>query len=131
MSPIIAARDDQTLVDGLVVLIELGDSAPKLFRPVLPNVLTVMVSIAKDKSFDDRTRQTALELLLTLSEAAPPMIRKLPNFAQEIIPVAMEMITDIEDDESWYTTEDVSRIVEETDGYKTKVLIYMVVAGGG
>lgn len=67
-----------------------------------------MVNIAKDKSFDDRTRQTALELLLTLSEAAPPMIRKLPNFAQEIIPVAMEMITDIEDDETWYTTEDVS-----------------------
>lgn len=89
-------------------MIELGDSAPKLFRPVLPNVLTVMVSISKDKSFEDRTRQTALELLLTLSEAAPPMIRKLPNFAQEVIPVAMEMITDIDDDESWYTTDDVS-----------------------
>lgn len=108
MAPIIAARDDQTLVDGLVVLIELADSSPKLFRPLLTEVLSVMVTIAKDKSFDDRTRQTALELLLTLSEAAPPMIRKLPNFAQEIIPVAMEMITDIEDDESWYTTEDVS-----------------------
>lgn len=108
LSPIIAARDDQTLVDGLVVLIELADASPKLFRPVLPNVLTVMVSVAKDKSFDDRTRQTALELLLTISEAAPPMVRKLPNFASEIIPVAIEMITDIDDDESWYTTEDVS-----------------------
>lgn len=91
------------------MLIELGDNCPKLFRAVLPNVLSVMVSIAKDKSFDDRTRQTALELLLTLSEAAPPMARKIPNFASEIIPVAMEMITDIEDEESWYTTEDVSR----------------------
>jgi len=110
LSPVIAARDDQVLVDGLVVLIELGDNCPKLFRAVLPNVLTVMVSIAKDKSFDDRTRQTALELLLTLSEAAPPMARKIPNFASEIIPVAMEMITDIEDDESWYTTEDVSSL---------------------
>jgi hypothetical protein len=88
-------------------LIELGDACPKLYRPVFANVLTVMVSIAKDKSFDDRTRQTALELLLTLSEAAPPMARKTPNFASEIIPVAMEMITDIEDDESWYTTDDV------------------------
>ena len=89
-------------------MIELGDNAPKLFRPVFPNVLTVMVSVAKDKSFDDRTRQTALELLLTLSEAAPPMARKLPNFATEVIPVAMEMITDMEDDESWYTTDEVS-----------------------
>ncbi|KAI9303801.1 armadillo-type protein [Cunninghamella echinulata] len=107
LSPIIAARDDQTLVDGLVVLIDLGDNAPRLFRPVLSNVLTVMVTIAKDKSFEDRTRQTALELLLTLCEAAAGMCRKTPNFANEIIPVAMEMITDIEDDETWYTTEDL------------------------
>lgn len=70
-----------------------------------------MVSIAKDKSFDDRARHTALELLLTLSEAAPPMARKTPNFATEIIPVAMEMITDIDDDESWYTTDDVSTVL--------------------
>lgn len=67
-----------------------------------------MVTIAKDKSFDDRTRQTALELLLTLSESAPAMVRKVPNFASEVIPVAMEMITDIDDDESWYTALDVS-----------------------
>ncbi|KAG2213565.1 hypothetical protein INT46_002271 [Mucor plumbeus] len=118
LSPVIASRDDQTLVDGLVVLIELGDACPKLYRPVFANVLTVMVSIAKDKSFDDRTRQTALELLLTLSEAAPPMARKTPNFASEIIPVAMEMITDIEDDESWYTTDDL----EEDDNEENYVM---------
>ncbi|ORX52437.1 ARM repeat-containing protein, partial [Hesseltinella vesiculosa] len=107
LSPVISARDDQTLVDGLVVLIDLADNAPRLFRPVLPNVLTVMVSVAKDKSFEDRTRQTALELLLTISESAAGMCRKTPNFANEIIPVAMEMITDIEDDETWYTTDDL------------------------
>ena len=101
LTPVISNRDDQTLVDGLVVLIELADNAPRLFKPVLPNLLTVMVTIAKDKAFEDRTRQTALELLLTLSEAAPAMVRKLPNFAAEVIPVAMEMVTDIEDDEAW------------------------------
>ncbi|KAI9024505.1 hypothetical protein CLU79DRAFT_834266 [Phycomyces nitens] len=108
LSPIIAARDDHTLVEGLIVLIELADNCPRLFRPVLANILTVMVGIAKDKSFEDRTRQTALELLLTLAEAAPGMVRKVPNFASEIIPVAMEMTTDIEDDEDWYTTEDLT-----------------------
>ncbi|KAI7854692.1 armadillo-type protein, partial [Circinella umbellata] len=107
LTPVISNRDDQTLVDGLVVLIELADNAPRLFKPVLPNLLTVMVTIAKDKAFEDRTRQTALELLLTLSEAAPAMVRKLPNFAAEVIPVAMEMVTDIEDDEAWYTTDDL------------------------
>lgn len=102
------------------MLIDLGDNAPRLFRPVLSNVLTVMVTIAKDKSFEDRTRQTALELLLTLCEAAAGMCRKTPNFANEIIPVAMEMITDIEDDETWYTTEDVS------DYYKLYIKIISI-----
>ncbi|ORZ24178.1 armadillo-type protein, partial [Absidia repens] len=118
LSPIIAARDDQTLVDGLVVLIDLADNVAKLFRAVLPNVLSVMVSIAKDKSFEDRTRQTALELLLTLCESAPGMCRKIPNFANEIIPVAMEMITDIEDDAQWYTTDDVSDRIDR--GYDSE-----------
>ncbi|KAI9481685.1 MAG: armadillo-type protein [Benjaminiella poitrasii] len=118
LSPVIAARDDATLVDGLVVLIELADTCPKLFRPVLPNVLSVMVSVGKDKSFDDRSRQTALELLLTLAEAAPAMARKVPNFASEIIPVAMEMSTDIDDDESWYTTDDL----EEDDNEENYVM---------
>ncbi|KAI8140976.1 armadillo-type protein [Fennellomyces sp. T-0311] len=107
LGPVISSRDDQVLVDGLVVLIELADAAPRLFKPVLPNLLSAMVSIAKDKSFEDRTRQTALELLLTLAEAAQGMVRKVPNFAQEVIPVAMEMVTDMEDDESWYTTDDL------------------------
>ncbi|KAI8343761.1 hypothetical protein BC941DRAFT_100252 [Chlamydoabsidia padenii] len=118
LSPIIAARDDQTLVDGLVVLIDLADSVPRLFRSVLPNVLNVMVSIAKDKSFEDRTRQTALELLLTLCESAPAMCRKVPNFANEIIPVAMEMITDIEDEATWYSTDDL----EEDDNEENYVM---------
>ncbi|KAI8073867.1 armadillo-type protein [Gongronella butleri] len=117
LSPVIAARDDQTLVDGLIVLIELADNVPKLFRPVLPQVLQVMVSVAKDKSFEDRTRQTALELLLTLSESAPGMCRKTPNFAEEIIPVAMEMITDIEDDQEWYTTEIVDGDDDNEENY--------------
>ncbi|KAF7725557.1 hypothetical protein EC973_009512 [Apophysomyces ossiformis] len=107
LSPVIEARDDQKLVDGLTVLIELADNSPRLFKPVLPNVLSVMVNIAKDKSFEDGTRQMALELLLTIAEAAPGMARKTPNFASETIPVAMEMMTDIEDDGSWYITDDL------------------------
>ncbi|KAI9310005.1 armadillo-type protein, partial [Dichotomocladium elegans] len=118
LGPVIAGRDDQTLVDGLVVLIELADTAPRLFKPVLHHLLNVMVGIAKDKTFEDRTRQTALELLLTLAEAAPAMVRKVPNFASEIIPVAMEMLTDMEDDSSWYTTDDL----EEDDNEENYVM---------
>lgn len=110
LAPFVQARDDQTLVDAFITLIELADSCPRLFKPILPNLLSVSVSIAKDKDFDDRTRQTALEMMLTIAESAPALARKTPNFAAELVPVAMEMVTDIEDEESWYTTEDVSNI---------------------
>lgn len=106
-----------------MVLIELADSAPLLFKPVLPNLLSVMVNIAKDKTFEDRTRQTALELLLTLAEAKTSMVRKQENFASDIIPVAMEMLTDIEDDESWYTTDDVSIGKDKKKQMRKKMLI--------
>ncbi|CEP09674.1 hypothetical protein [Parasitella parasitica] len=118
LSPLIASHQDEALVDSLVVLIELGEYCPKLYRSVFANVLTAMVNVAKDKSFEDPTRQTALELLLTLSEASPSMARKSPNFASEIIPVALEMITDIDDDESWYTTDEL----EEDDNEENYVM---------
>lgn len=67
-----------------------------------------MVRVMKDSNLEDRTRQTALELLLTLVESAPGMIRKQPDFCNQIIPVALEMMTDLEDEDKWYSTDDVS-----------------------
>lgn len=71
-----------------------------------------MINIAKEKKFEDALRQTALELLMTLTEAAPGMVRKVSDFTNQVIPVALEMMTDMEDEEKWYTTDDVSVFYE-------------------
>ena len=108
LSPLIAQRDEDGLVDGIMVFIELGENLPRVFRPVLPSVMPFAINIMKDKSFEDGTRQTALELLLTLAEASPSMMRKTQDFCTQIIPISLEMMTELDDSEDWYTTDDVS-----------------------
>ncbi|KAK9764648.1 importin subunit beta-3 [Basidiobolus ranarum] len=107
LEPLYSQKDDTNLTDALSVLIELGENLTKPFRPVMPQLLNFMVQIMKDTSLENSTRQTSLELLLTLSEIAPGMARKTPNFCSMIIPVALEMMTDVDDDQEWYNTDDL------------------------
>ncbi|KAF9394692.1 hypothetical protein CPC16_010607 [Podila verticillata] len=107
LNALVAAGDEESLVDGLVVLIELAEHSPRLFRHVIVDVLPFMIEIVKKKDLEDRTRQSALELLLTLAECAPGMVRKVPDYTTTIVPVALEMMTELEEDEDWYTTDDL------------------------
>jgi len=107
LTPLAATPDEDALTDSIMTLIELAENCPRLFRSALPNVVTFMINIAKEKKFEDALRQTALELLMTLTEAAPGMVRKVSDFTNQVIPVALEMMTDMEDEEKWYTTDDL------------------------
>ncbi|KAL1918162.1 uncharacterized protein VTP21DRAFT_3428 [Calcarisporiella thermophila] len=107
LTPLAAQKEEDHLFDALTTVIDLAENLPRLFRPVLSELIPFMVNIMKEKSFEDRTRQTALELLVSLAEANPAMMRKAADFCQQIVPVALEMMTDMEEDESWFTTDDL------------------------
>ncbi|KAF9428919.1 hypothetical protein BGZ94_000530 [Podila epigama] len=102
LSGFTTAGEEDHLVDGLVALIELAEHSSRLFRGLVPNVLAFMIEIVKKKDFEDRIRQSALELLLTLAECSPALVRKVENYASTIVPVALEMMTEIEDEKEWY-----------------------------
>lgn len=97
-------RDEDVLVEGLTAFIELCEPHPKLVKPIFRSLVPFLTAICSDKAeLDQRTRQTALELLVTLAENAAPMCRKLeaPGFAGQVIPVVLDMMTELEDDEEW------------------------------
>lgn len=98
LTPFLMKRNEESLFEGLVTVIELAESLPRVFRPILNDLLTFCVTITKDASFEDRTRQTALEVLLTLAEASPAMIRKIDGFCPRVIPLALDMMADLEDE---------------------------------
>ncbi|KAG0362852.1 importin subunit beta-3 [Gamsiella multidivaricata] len=106
---LLASKDETGLVEGLVAMIELAEHSPRLFKQVLLLIHPFMLSIIKDKTLEDRTRQSALELLLTLAECTSNLIRKVPDFATTLVPIALEMMTELDDeeDETWYTSDDL------------------------
>ncbi len=95
---------DDLLANAIDYFIELATCFPKHLKPFLSNLLEFMVSVIKNTDFEDRTRQSALELLLTLCEFAPGMMRK-QNAGQIMVPRMLEWMSELDDDSDWYTLE--------------------------
>ncbi|KAF9585152.1 hypothetical protein BGW38_003684, partial [Lunasporangiospora selenospora] len=117
LNSMVVAKAEDLFNEGLLVLIELAEHTTRIFRTVLPLIVPFMATIIKNKTDfgEDRTRQSALELLLTIAECSPNLVRKaVPDFANILVPVALEMMCELEDDE-----------VINADGKKEKCWWYL------
>ena len=52
------------------------------------------------------TRQLGVEFLVTLAESKPGMTRKHKNFVEVLIPIILNMMLDLEDNEDWNNGDD-------------------------
>ncbi|KAI9141287.1 armadillo-type protein [Paraphysoderma sedebokerense] len=117
LPPLSSEGDEDNLSEAFSSLIELAESLPKLFRPIMGDLLMFVMQILKNGDLENSTRQTALELLLSIADAAPSMVRKqTPNFCQEVIPICFQMMAELDDDPSWATTDDLEDD-DETENY--------------
>ena len=87
--------------------IELAESFPKLFRPVLDKIVHFMIMQMQNTELENGTRHTCLELLLTLLENAPGLLRKHPTFSSQVIPIMLSWMSEIDDDREWYETDNL------------------------
>ncbi|KAI8924999.1 armadillo-type protein [Entophlyctis helioformis] len=116
LPPVLADPNmELSATDAIGYLIELAEAFPKLFRPVVPQVVEFMTSVMKNTDMENGVRQTCLELLLTLAEAAPGMMRKHAAFASTVIPIMLEWMSEHDEDEEWYQTEDLDDIDQESN----------------
>jgi len=80
-----------------------GDSVGKL--------IFVVSEVIKNREFEDSTRQSALEIISTLAEQLPPMLRKEQEALKtQLFPAIAYMMTEVElaeDLEAWLEQEDV------------------------
>ncbi|PVZ98231.1 hypothetical protein BB558_005779 [Smittium angustum] len=113
LEPLLINKDEQGLVDSLSALTELAEIYPKAFRPVLPNLLEFGAQVSSNEQMEDSTRQIALEILVTLAEAAPGMCRKQAQFCDKLVHIALSMMANLEDDQDWYIVETLEE--EEND----------------
>ena len=62
---------------GLKSLIDLAESCPKFLRPQLDQLFAACIKVFSDTNQEDSWRHLALEVVVTLAETAPAMVRKV------------------------------------------------------
>ena len=84
MESIERSEDDSALKS----IIDLAESCPKFLRPQLDQLFAACIKVFSDTNQEDAWRHLALEVVVTLCETAPAMVRKVAG-AQ--IPVAIQV----------------------------------------
>ncbi|EGD80104.1 hypothetical protein PTSG_10377 [Salpingoeca rosetta] len=85
----------------LKALVELTETQPKLFKAHIVDIIKLMLSLTSNGEMDDGCRRLALEVCVGLCESGGSMMRKVPNFVDNIFPVCLQLIMEVEEDDEW------------------------------
>ncbi|EOO01565.1 putative importin subunit beta-3 protein [Phaeoacremonium minimum UCRPA7] len=117
LPPIKDSQDSDDLSKALVALIDLAETAPKMFKSLFHNLVQFSVSVVQDKELSDVCRQNALELMATFADYAPSMCKKDSTYTNDMITQCLSLMTDLgEDDDDaaeWLASDDLDQ--EESD----------------
>ena len=93
-------------VDVIENLIDIAEEQAVFFRPHAQAVVEAMTHISNTAELEDRVRQLALEMMVTMAGAAAPMCRALPEnmFVGSVLPVLFNMLLDVDDDVAEWET---------------------------
>ncbi|KAH8294819.1 hypothetical protein KR018_003373 [Drosophila ironensis] len=112
----IEAQDDQTL---LKLLIDMTENCPKFLRPEMEFIFDMCMKVFSSQDFEDSWRHLVLEVMVSFSENAPAMVRKRADkYVVALIPLVLQMMTDLEDDDEWSVTD----VVDDDDHSDNNVI---------
>ncbi|CAG9956137.1 unnamed protein product [Clonostachys rosea f. rosea IK726] len=113
LPPIKDSQDSDHLRQALIALMELAETAPKMFKPLFSNLVQFSISVIQEKELDDVCRQSALELMTTFADFAPSMCRKDSSYTNDMITQCLSLMTDLgEDDDNaaeWLESDDLDQ----------------------
>ena len=105
MESIEKSEDDTALKS----IIDLAETCPKFLRPQLEQLFAACLKVLGDSNQEDSWRHLALEVVVTLCETAPAMVRKVAGSQiPTVIQATLHMMTDIDEDEDWATSDEVA-----------------------
>jgi len=90
-------QDEESSRQVLEELINIAEEAPKYFRKQIDALIQLSLQVATAAHLEEETRFLAVELLLTLAEQAAPMMRKQKMFLENIVPLALQLMLQVED----------------------------------
>uniref|UniRef100_A0A7S2ZHW7 Importin N-terminal domain-containing protein n=1 Tax=Rhodosorus marinus TaxID=101924 RepID=A0A7S2ZHW7_9RHOD len=109
MGPVSATLNAQDEVAArlcLDSLIESLENEAKCWRKYLAKVSELMLSIAASAELEEGTRQLGMEFLVAAAENLPFTCKKMGNYVERVLPIALQMMLEIDDDQDWYTRDD-------------------------
>jgi hypothetical protein len=123
-----AQRDDETIVHAVTALTNLAElnnedetntgvaGGAKFLRAHIKPILSAMVTMSASSTLDAGTRRACFGFLLTLAEVGKGMIRKQNEFAQQVIPLAFNFMTELRHTADWDSPVKVSE-GDDDDGF--------------
>ncbi|CAN8065208.1 unnamed protein product [Agarophyton chilense] len=112
----VANGNEDDAKSAIEMLIEVVESEPSFYKKDLPNVCSIMLEVCQktSSSAEGGPRQVSLEFLVSIAEKLPTQCRKMGTFVNNVFPVALQMMLEIEDDRDWYEQEDEDDTSEYT-----------------
>ncbi|KAJ3697768.1 hypothetical protein LUZ61_001473 [Rhynchospora tenuis] len=102
-----------------------------------PELVDTMLKIAEFDQLEEELRREAVNLVVTIAkngEKEPVMVEQLVPFLGQFLAILLQMLSDIEDDEAWYTAhpDDEDKNADEKDNFKfSKESLYTISAALG
>lgn len=94
--------DEQDACGILEHLVDIAAIQPLFYKGALDALVTAMITVGNGNELDFSTRSLALELLVTIAEAAPALARRCSALLQGVVPLCMTLMLEVEDsDEEW------------------------------
>ncbi|KAH6590949.1 hypothetical protein BASA50_008949 [Batrachochytrium salamandrivorans] len=106
---------DVAATQALESLGELAAECSSVFHSTIPALIEFMTSIMRNTTLENAVRHSALELLLTLAETSRAVMRKNTTYALSVIPILVEWMSEHDDDDDWYTTEDLDDLDQDSN----------------
>lgn len=80
-------------------LVTIAQEQPSFFKGSLDVLVNAMLTVANAKGLEFSTRAMALELMVTITETSPSQARRCNSLIHGLIPLAMSLMLEIEEDE--------------------------------
>ena len=108
--------DEATARAALEHLIELVEDNNKFLRARIADISAMALQVCGTDTLDEGTRQLGMEFLVSVSEKSPGLVRKM-NIVESLIPMCMQFMLTIEDDDEWETNDSGFEEDEDSELY--------------
>lgn len=106
---------------ALESMIELTNTHPEIWKNNTNLLINVMSQIITQTTFEDLTRSSATEVILTLSQQMPASLRKAEETKTMLFPALIQLMTEVPEDLNEWVISNEEKITGQTDPFNTAI----------